>query len=447
MTPAIDICRVRATVEQNRLALYRAAPPLQPFMQDESLRILVRAANRVGKTRAAAAKLSLLLASSPPTARYRAVGVNYQQSVGVIGKYLSDFIPRHLLASGCHYTQTNGWSHQLVQMRNGASCEIRSSEQAAISHAGSDLDGIWLDEFCPEEILGESIARVMSKRGWVWQTGTPVGRPVEYFRTIVEAPETEWKQYVVPFSHTACPWYSKAQVDSWIEEQRAFPDTYGQRINGDWESPTSDRTFTGFDSNCIFKGDVETLIGDESYTLGIGIDHGEGVGKQVAIIALWTADQVIVIDEIVNEKATTPDEDAKAILKRLSQWGWRLDEVQVMRGDVNSGGKMAGGHKVNELLSAALHRQAGFKRQCVEVQSADKGKGSVEYGERLLNNALLRGTLLVHDRCSTLIKSLRHYTGEEDLKHPLDALRYLIVPVLSDRTGTTPRHSRLRITR
>lgn len=441
-----DLERITRTLTDNRLMLFCPSPALRPFMRDRAKRILVRAANRTGKTRHAAARLAQEMLDKP-NGRFRAVGVTYQQSVSVVGRYLAEFLPPSELAPGCRYSLENGWTHQLIRLRNGATCEMRSQDQKAVAHAGSDLDGVWIDEPPPSDIFMESVTRVMARDGWVWVTMTPIGRPVQWFRDIVEAEDSEWVQYEVVMSPMNCPWYSADQVESWIEEARAFPDSFEQKIKGAWEGITSARTFTGWTSQQLLRGDLDEVLGGRPYTLGIGIDHGEGVGKQVAIFAVWTSEEVYVIDEIVNTEPTAPEQDARAILHRLGEWGWRLDEVRCIRGDVNSGGKLSGGRKVNELLTQELNLQAGFRRTAVEVTVPDKGRGSVEYGERLINNALLRGTLFIHDRCAKLVHSMRHYAGEEDLKHPVDALRYIVAPILADRTGVLPIHSRLRLNR
>lgn len=39
---------------------------------------------------------------------------------------------------------------------------------------GAGVDGIWLDEECPEEIVNECLARIVTTRGWIVMTFTPV---------------------------------------------------------------------------------------------------------------------------------------------------------------------------------------------------------------------------------------------------------------------------------
>lgn len=423
---------------------FRPSPALAEFMSDTSNRILVRAANRVGKSVHAAVKLAKRMLKYP-NKRYRAVGVNYKQAIGVISKLLAQFIPKDQLAPGCEYTETNGWTHHLIRLKNGTTCQIKSSDQKGIAHSGDDLDGIWIDEPPSRDVWLESVKRVMSRRGFLWVTMTPIGRPCEWLREIVEAADSPWVQHVVEFSHANCPWYTRKQVQDWLDEASESPWAYRQTIFGDWEGEVLDRVFMGFDSDCII-GDDQLPDEGEKFRIGIGIDHGEGIGKQVAILCLWTGSTFIAVDETVNETRTTPDQDARSILKKLGTWGWDLSDVQKLVGDINSAGKLGAGLKVNEVLAAELALASGQRSCTVTIDPPPKGGGSVEYGEKLLNSAFMRGKLRIHSNCKTLIHCLKNYAeGDEDLKHSIDALRYISQPVLEVWAEARPSISRLRI--
>jgi hypothetical protein len=425
----VDLARIGATLTHRRLQLFQASPALAGFMDSEDKRILVRAANRVGKTKHAAAKLATAMLATGHK-RYRAVAVNYTQSIAVVGQYLKDFLPAAALAPGSRFTLENGWSHQLIVLNNGTTCEIRSQDQAPIAHAGSDLDGVWLDEIPPSDILQENIFRVMARQGWLWLTATPIGRPVEYLRTVAEAEDSAWTQYVAPLSHANCPWYGVEQVDEWLTEARAFPDSYEQRINGAWEGTTQSRTFTGFDSSCLIGEDDPQPKGCK---IGVGLDHGEHAGSQVAVLVAWNASGIWVLDEAVSKTATTPAQDAVAIREMLLANGLDVHMVDVWIGDVNSVGKLGAGYKVNEILGLALAREAGHARQGFKINTPQKGAGSVDIGEKLLNAGFLRRQVRVHPQCVHVIKGLKHSKGlktDEPLKHALDALRYIVLEPL-----------------
>ena len=353
----------------------------------------------------------------------------------MVGQYLANFIPADQLAANCRFSLENGWTHQLIVLRNGATCEIRSCEQAAISHAGSDLDGVWLDEVPPSFILQENLYRVKARDGWVWITATPIGRPVEYLRKVIADEDTTWVEYVAPLSAANCPWYSEAQVEAWITEARLFPDSYEQRINGAWEGTTSERTFSGFDSTCLINAEHPL---PKACRIGVGLDHGEHAGSQVAVLIAWNSDGVWALDEEVSTKATTPADDAKAVRRMLLRNGMDIHQVDVWIGDINSAGKAQAGFRVNDVLAYELAKDAGHHRQGFTIGTPVKGKGSVDYGEKLLNSAFLLHKLWIAPRCLAIIKGLKHSKGaksDEDLKHALDALRYIAYAPLSAMTG------------
>jgi hypothetical protein len=149
----------------------------------------------------------------------------------------------------------------------------------------------------------------------------------------------------------------------------------------------------------------------------------------------------------VSETHTTPAMDATAIILKLKEHGWNLSDVSKWFGDINSAGKAGAGLKVNDMLADALASQSGYRRKVINIEAPSKGHGSVEMGEKLLNISFLRGQLKVHTRCTNLTHALKHYAGEENLKHPIDALRYISQPTLEQwNTSITP-VSRIRINR
>jgi hypothetical protein len=123
----------------------------------------------------------------------------------------------------------------------------------------------------------------------------------------------------------------------------------------------------------------------------------------------------------------------------------RPREVDVAVGDVNSAGKAAGGVKVNDLLTNAIARRVGASCAPFTIRPPRKGRGSVSFGCRLINYAFRKGDLTIHPRASGLIDSFKYWEGSDtdDLKHALDATRYILTTVLSYR----PAYYRLRLER
>jgi phage terminase large subunit-like protein len=338
-----------------------------------------------------------------------------------------------MLTSSSRYSEQRGWNYEMIELTNGTTCELRTFEQKPDQHAGGDMDGVWCDEPPPPLIWAECLRRVFSRNGFLWLTFTPLGREVTWLRKIVEAPQSGWVEHLVSMSRENCPWYTPAQVAKWIEEVRTtMPDAYEQTINGAWDGPTGARTFSGYDTSRHFTPATKVPAGAK---WGVGVDHGEGAGKQVAILIAWVGQgstaQVWIVDECVSTGVTTPRQDAKSVRDMLVRNGLDVADVTSWRGDINTAGKGAAGRSCNEMLAEELTKEANLRRFPREFEGADKGADSVEKGERLINAALLQDRLWVNAaRCPVLCKSLGHYAGEEELKHPLDGLRYVAVPVL-----------------
>ena len=73
-----------------------------------------------------------------------------------------------------------------------------------------------------------------------------------------------------------------------------------------------------------------------------------------------------------------------------------------------------------------LAKIAGSSRTPIDVKVPYKRRGSVAARTRLISSACVDGRLRVHESCSRLIHSMRHWRGENsDLKDPLDAMGYM----------------------
>lgn len=427
MLGSLDAQRIRwlaLRVSRNPLLHFVPSPALAAFMDDDGDRLFVRAANRVGKSRHTAKKLVQSMLDRPGI-RTRAIAVNFKQAVKVVSRYLADFIPEGMLEDDCRYSVTRGWTHGLIRLRNGSTCQIMSSDQKPIAHAGDSLHIVWIDEVPPPEILDENIARVMDYGGAIWLTATPIGRPVEWLRKLIEADDSVWTEYLVEFSHDNCPWYTAEQCAAWIAEASASFWTYQQRIIGAWEGLAVDRLFTGFD-----EGSILSEIPDQPYECALAFDHGELSGHEVALLLLWDDEVVIAAGEYVSEGRTSVTTDAQGVLTLLASKGLDLRHVSEVVGDVNSAGKgvarKGAGHTVNELFEEAFFELTGMR---VRITTPSKGPGSVDAGHWVINHALMQRRLFTTEATPQLNYCLRHSDGKKN-RHLVDALRYGGVPHL-----------------
>ena len=415
--------RVLSTIHTSPRILFKPSPAFETFYSGglkKGGRYLLRAANRTGKTTHAAALVADALERTPHL-RLRGVSVDYSQQNRAMGMMLAQYLSPRALVPGCDFNETRGWSHNLIRLRNGSSMQLLNNTQATQSFEGDALDGVWFDEPPKQVNWLPNISRVMSRRGWILVTATMVGVPVKYLRSIAEGEGSRWQTHVVPFTKEACPWYSTEQIENWLSDAKAAPWEYEQRINAAWEGVAIGRRFTGYTSESIIDRAPQG-----SWHVGVGIDHGEGTGKQAAVLVLWNDEVIIVLDEYVNEYPTTPEQDSEAISMMLARHGLRPIDVDVWKGDSNTAGKARVGRTVNQLLSEAL----GLPFNKV-IQTPNKKAGTVETGEYLLNLSLMRGWMKVVGPTPVVDEALRYYDGSEKLKHIVDALRYICEEPLS----------------
>ena len=103
-----------------------------------------------------------------------------------------------------------------------------------------------------------------------------------------------------------------------------------------------------------------------------------------------------------------------------------------MRGDVNSAGKLGDGVSINALLEREFAKLAKARKSPFTIRIPDKSKGSIIGGCKKVNFGFAEDRIHVHESCTALLKTLRHWTGEnDDLKHAADAFRYIAVDFLN----------------
>lgn len=423
-----------------RLGAFKPSPAMIPWVISTGRRILVRAGNRVGKSRHAAAKL-VSAALTHPRGLYRAVGVTFKQAARVIGKLLHEFIPPRALRRGSVYDSARGWRDQLIRLTNGAEIEIRSYDQEQSAHAGNPLDGVWLDEPPPLTIFTENQTRLADRDGWMIVTCTPAGYPLKWFRELV-ATSPFWQEFVVPFDHRSCPWYSAERIAEVINEARYMPATFAQRIEGAWEGITEGRFFAGFNPEKHARG-RDRGLGDGALIWRLGLDHGQGENREVGTLcAVRRLDGAIKAAHVAREfksgaglmGAREIAAGIKAILCDLCEHAGISLDVLLGRleiyGDSNAAGLGRAG-RFNDEIMGELRAIGIFN----PIRSPVKVQGAREDCEALINSLALRDGLTVDPSCTLTLDALNHYVqGKEAHKDPIDALRYGLYDLLTSRT-------------
>jgi hypothetical protein len=360
--------------------------------------------------------------------------------------------PGAVLAARCRFDPVRGYmsgGQRCIELKNGAIAYPKSGTQDALALEGASLDWCWIDE-PPRRTHWTTLAqRVAVKGGRLWLTYTPVGRPLgwlrEYFDGNKESnpptpPAPEWAEIRIPLTPENCPHRTPENIAAQIAAMS--PWELRQRRDGEWEGVTEGRRFVSFGEGTVVD---DTFIGALSITrVRLAWDHGEGAGNQIGILMVGDGRLWVAADEVVSEKGSTPTMDADLTIAMLTRWGLTVDNVDEAFGDTNSAGKAGAGASVNALLERAIMQRARRTAPPFEIRRPNKRPGSVNAGERALNSEIREGRVFVGTRCTRLIASLRHYTGtEQDLKHPIDALRYGLSDLLLN-PGDTPRiHQRV----
>lgn len=426
---------------------FKPSPGMRSFMVAEGLikRILVRAGNRVGKTRHAAARV-VAYALTRPNSLIRAVGVTYKASVDVIGKTLFELIPPGALHPDSRFNPVTGWSHDLIRFKNGSTIQIRSYDQRSDAHAGIPLHLVWLDEPPPLAIFEENQSRLFDFSGTLILSCTPVGRPVPWLRKLVKdgVKAGTWAEFVIPFSVASCPWYTEKQIKDRIAECALIPATFSQRIEGGWEGVTEDRIFTGFDPSKHLRDRDTTARQVDAFRLGL--DHGSGENRQVGLLigvafegGTRRARKAHVYREFKSGRGVMgPPEIAASIVAQIEDLARiaRIDPRVIVGkltayGDSNAEGLGKIG-LYNRRIEEAL-AELGYP---IRINSPVKVPGARAEGEALINALALADGLTVDPTCTLTVDAMNHYTGAEILKDPVDGMRYALYDVLA-ASGST----------
>ena len=462
----MNLAESAAFYERNPFWTYQPLCSLKRFHESQHRRRLVRTANQIGKTIAGAWEAWAHL-----TGRHRykpdikpsngmILVADIAKGYAEISKKLWQTAPMDLLDSESRYIEGKGWTTNGVRMirtKLGHTIVFRSGAGDPMASESITVGWVWIDEPPKAVHFGGALSRVAVAKGPVWMTFTPINRPVAYLRLHVEGdpktgkpPQSEWEQHRPKLTQADCTTIMgrvirdaasiKAQVADYTRSQ------INQRVNGEWEGLSDTRAFEAFNElkHETRKGAYPPgwVTGDNVTTsIGIGADHGEHVGNQVAILARWQIHggtrRVWITGESVNTTITTEVEDAKALIEMLGRDGLLLREVDRLVGDINSGGKQSGGRSVNELLTVELNRQAGHKGQLVTMEKAKKGR--IIDRIRIINLALMRGELYIDEACVSLLEAIRTWDNTDatcEYKHMADALAYLVVPLLEgEKTG------------
>lgn len=436
---------VLAWAESRPDLTYRPGPTVGAFLTTVQRLALLIAANQVGKTVGLckwAVDQCLSYTGEGPGVLLAMVA-DLENIYPAFCAKLAEVTPWSELHEQCRYIEGKGFfvhARRGWKLRSGARIEFRGGkgEQMSVASLTCDLGAI-VDEIPFRQHFSEVLRACQRYMSPVRVGFTAVGRPADWFRERVEGLDGRppgdvnadgspmWAVFRAGLTKTECPWLSEEQIETIYAQ--VDPDERPQRLEGAWEGPTSDRFFACMTSACVVD-----RVPEGAYTkVIVPVDHGEGAGHQFALTLLWDGSRIVIGDEYVNDRATTPEQDAPGIVAMLARLDMHPAMVDEWVGDSNSSGKSGAGHRVNDDLARAIGTLVGAP-SLVRFRVPNKAPGSVNYGRRLLNYALGRGDLLVCARAARMVRALWHHREDGDeYTHAVDALRYGAVDLLRHR--------------
>ena len=419
------------------------SPPQRRMHQSKARKRAFIAANKVGKSYWGSAEAWYHLMGRHPCREAPEPG-----SVGwvlcsdlrtgweVISQVMHELQPPGILHEACKYVPGVGYMYRgtkQVMCANGSSMVGKGCEQSLLALESKRVQWAWIDEPPKEAHFHGLRARLTMDIstpgcGALFVTATPVGRPCEWLRRILEGsiednidPEPGWFVEHVELSLENAPHRKQEDIDAQMME--CSPWEYNQRIKAQWDGLTKGRWVSGFSEANMFD---DEQIPTNVESVGLGWDHGELPGKSVCYLVAWDGFAIWVLDEYCNEERSTPSTEARGVADMCKRWGVALTDIQEAVGDSNSAGKLGIGFTINDLIMREFAKLCGTSRPPFNIKVPYKRRGSIDARVRLLSMACVDGRFRVHNRCTKLVSSLRHWRGgNDDLKDAFDAVSYI----------------------
>lgn len=453
--------------------------------QDEFLRVnvpyaLLRIGNQwCGKSFVAAADVIYRCLGRHPydprgqiaPCKARVISPTGEHSIGFQEK-VWELVPKHELMPGQEFVVGLGFRgrYKVLRFRNGSRIEFRTwggagkGDRAAMAQSGNTLDHIVIDELCPERLYEESKKRVARRNGTVRLTLTPINAAAagghEWLEKRCAAGEIKdlWfklrPEYCVPIGATEPlrdPITKQPMTPEWCDWFRASTGEEDRDVvvDGAWPTARGERELAGWTESYVASdADIARAANLRQFAeFGVGIDYGEASGRTVALLLGWgPAIGVWALDEWVGDGKTPALEAGRAIVKMISARIHSPANVRHWRGDINAAGVILGQiGSMNEHYAAAINqacREAGLVLPSpIVINSPNKGRGTVDWRMRMINDGLSARRLRVYSGCNRLLTSMRTFRrGARDarvLKDPLDAFGYGAEPWWT--TTTQPR--------
>lgn len=331
--------------------------------------------------------------------------------MGEVSDIGSGMIPKEdLLIEQCKTRRNVPDAYEILRVKHlsgGISTiVIKTYEQGRATWQGSEVDFIWIDEECPDDVYGEARVRLMTTKGCMLTTFTPLkGVTPLVLMALENSQETESK---FPVYVQTCSWDEAPHITPEIKEEelaKTPPQLRDARAKG---IPTvGDGLVYPIDHKDLVVADFPI---PKHYAKLYGMDVGWNCTS--AVWGAWDRDNdIIYIYSEHKQGQAEPVVHAKAI-KGRGEW---------IKGVIDPASR--GRSQVDGEALYALYRREGLL-----IYPADNAveAGILEVWERMTT-----GRLKIFKSCTQLLRELTLYRREngkikKENDHAVDGMRYLI---------------------
>jgi phage terminase large subunit-like protein len=452
-----DLVALRQRAEAEPLSWVRWTPPQAEWLRLSAPRKLLRAGNQLGKTWSAMAEVVWRALGCHPYYPTRAppveiwvVCTSWAQSVAIMGKFWA-LVPRARLKQARFDPRSGfGKDNPAVVFDNGSVVRFRTTNQGPEALAGATIDYVAIDEPCDEDVYRELDRRVLRRGGQVGITLTPINRPCDWLRAMVDqgaVREVHARLTEANLTPVGAPGPLRlldgTPMDAaWIAEQRRVtPALYAPVVlDGDWETRPEGVFFTCFDRSRHVndRAALDAARGTIRWVLGIDYAAADREYGQVGVLSQvqpYTDDRgrhqelVIVEDLVALPGISSAEQFAGGLLAMLGRQGLRWRDLHAVYGDNPVASRWV--EKSNIILTRALTRDMGIPPHALapRVLNAKDGPpsaGALDAGCRYVYEGLSAGRILLRARCDVLARAIEtwDYTRDHPGKDVIDALRY-----------------------
>lgn len=446
------------------IARRRAARPLDymewlpgqlAFLQEESKRKLFRSGNQAqGKTTAGAAEaLYRAMGHHPfkvvhPAPTFQWAICSTEQQSGIVQRKVWELAPKDLVSPRSRFDPDKGaflGKYPALRLTNGSWIGFKTGGGDTTNLASEKLHHAWFDEPPESErVYNEVQKRLLRTNGDLSMTFTPVNRPVAYLKKLAEKKRIRDLHFDLRPEHLV---FGDGRVmrledntpmdKAWIEQLIAETSDMEVPvvIHGEWEFRLEGAYFTKAWNPARM---VTTSPPSGDYSELLGIDFGDGPGKQVVLYILAMEREgghphIHVEDEYVGTTGLeTNEDDARSTLRMLKRRETKWESLKAASADRAHKAGTADQKSANDLARAIAHEleleDYRDLRPAIRVakRGEGRGSGSVRRRWRHLHAQMARGNFTVHPRCKRLIEALpkAHPLRDDEYKDPIDALAY-----------------------